>query len=47
MHFTWQTMMQEIDFQQAQVAPESGGQKLVRVKCISESEMARERERER
>lgn len=46
-HFTWQTMMQEIDFQQAQVAPESGGQKLVRVKCISESEMARERERER
>lgn len=47
MHFTWQTMMQEIDFQQAQVAPESGVQKLVRVKCISESKIARVKERER
>lgn len=44
MHFTWQTMMQEIDFQQAQVAPQSEGQKLVRVECISESKKARGRE---
>lgn len=46
-HFTWQTMMQEIDFQQAQVAPQSEGQKLVRVECISESKKAKGRETER
>lgn len=46
-HFTWQTMMQEIDFQQAQVAPQSEGQKLVRVECISESRKARGRVRKR